>query len=53
MLSLNYSAVGSSQMDFYVTELQPMSHPLPFRHVNFDDCLLFVRVLPENTRKVE
>ncbi|ADF59902.1 hypothetical protein ECL_00336 [Enterobacter cloacae subsp. cloacae ATCC 13047] len=46
MLSLNYSAVGSSQMDFYVTELQPMSHPLPFRHVNFDDCLLFVRVLP-------
>lgn len=46
MLSLNYSAVGSSQFDFYMTELQPMSHPLPIRHVNFDDWLFFVRVLP-------
>ena len=45
MLSLNYSDVGSSQKVFSVTEIQPMSHPLPCRHVNFDDWLLFVRVI--------
>jgi hypothetical protein len=44
MLSLNYSAVGSSQMVFSVTEIQPMSHPLPCRHVNFDDSLFLVSV---------
>ncbi|SAI57501.1 Uncharacterised protein [Enterobacter bugandensis] len=43
MLSLNHSAVGSSEMDFSVTEIQPMSHPPLIRHVNFDDSLLFVR----------
>ncbi len=43
MLSLNHSAVGSSEMNFSVTEIQPMSHPPLIRHVNFDDCLLFVR----------
>lgn len=46
MLSLNHSAAGSSRIVFYVTEIQSMSHPLPFRHVNFDDWLFFVRVLP-------
>jgi hypothetical protein len=45
MLSLIFSANGSSQMHYCVTEFQAMSHPLPLRHVNFDDCLFLVRVL--------
>jgi len=48
MLSLNHSAVGSSQIGFSVTEIQPMSHPLPCRHVNFDDSLLLVSVFTAN-----
>ena len=48
MLSLNHSAVGSSQMVFSVPEIQPMSHPLPCRHVNFDEWLFFVRVFTAN-----
>ncbi|BBV69299.1 hypothetical protein STW0522ENT51_03010 [Enterobacter kobei] len=49
MLSLNHSAVSSSERAFSVMEIQPMSHTLPIRHVNFDDGLFFVRVVGRNT----